>query len=57
MKLKLDLEVGEGREEVGLEGGQLVTTQYQLLQSLIVRKQLDSTETLNNEIWNFVKLK
>ena len=36
MKLKLDLEVGEGREEVGLEGGQLVTTQYQLLQSLIL---------------------
>ena len=32
------LEVGEGREDVWLERGELVTTQYQLLQSGVVRK-------------------
>lgn len=39
------LEGGEGGEDVGLESAQLVTAQYQLLQFIIVGKQLETTET------------
>ena len=39
------LEGGQRGEDVGLEAAQLVTAQYQLLQFVIVRKQLETTET------------
>ena len=39
------LEGGQRREDVGLEATQLVTAQYELLQFVIVREQLETTET------------
>ena len=39
------LEGGEGGEDVGVQSGELVTAQYQLLQFIIVGKQLETTET------------
>ena len=32
------LEGGEGGEDVGVQSGELVTAQYQLLQSVVLRK-------------------
>ena len=39
------LEGGQRREDVGLEAAQLVTAQDELLQFVIVREQLETTET------------
>ena len=39
------LEGGQRREDVGLEAAQLVTAPDELLQFVIVREQLETTET------------